>query len=166
MRTSITDDVGPLVVTEYGLSSGTPKAEEASKIWAFPGDVMLRAGVDNEHPFKRPIFTKIIKDAFFMAGTKGKPAAATDKEAVFTSSEYMKPHKKEMLPNMVALACATIHLALDEWSGSEHKKTDYSTTKAEKVYKAAMESLNWLASNCPAAYHHTLHNLYVNVWCV
>ena len=100
------------------------KALKVGMGYAYPSDILVcktcvgtasghaegyvQVAIDGNLPFKRPIFAKVIYEAFFQRGEKGKAALATGKEDVFTSSVYLKPHEKEMIPNIVALACAGV----------------------------------------------------------
>ena len=64
--------------------------------------------IDENSPLKCLHFAKVIYDTFFQCSEKVKAAPATGKEDVFMSLIYLEPREKEMISNIVALACTGV----------------------------------------------------------
>ncbi|KIP01320.1 hypothetical protein PHLGIDRAFT_17278, partial [Phlebiopsis gigantea 11061_1 CR5-6] len=118
-------------------------------------------GVDSNKILDLPILGQVIQKAWFTVDGHGHPSLASQYADLFTSSDYYKPHEKEIPDVMVGMACAGISEALRCWSTGEHKVVSVSTSAAEGQYDTCMHLLAELRETSPVCYHRVKHNLYL-----
>ncbi|GJE95981.1 hypothetical protein PsYK624_121740 [Phanerochaete sordida] len=160
-----------LQATQAKANRETAKLETMAQVnsllqgmaYAYPADPRYPGTVDGSRPFDITLLTHVITNGYFTAGIRTKQALATGKEDAFASSIYLRPHEKEMVPSMVAFGCASIAVALGEWTSGGFVRLGYNSTVAAAEFKTVMKFLSDWKEKRPDWYHTFMHKVYLNV---
>ncbi|KAJ7937927.1 hypothetical protein B0H13DRAFT_1852217 [Mycena leptocephala] len=91
---------------------------------------------------------------------KGKQPYAEKFSAMFKTG----PNGKKVCPKpMVALSCAGLHSAIEDWSSGEQKVTDFEGSRAQDVYETHMAILERVENQKPAQYWALMETIFETV---
>ncbi|KAJ6474942.1 hypothetical protein C8R45DRAFT_1160172 [Mycena sanguinolenta] len=113
---------------------------------------LLHGGPDPAKPYLHKGISDVVSTIF-----KGKNAIAERCSEMFTRNVN---GNYEATPSLVAISCAAIWSALQDWSTGELHATDFDEKRFKDVYRVHRSILEKLKTSKPDQYHRTMEHIF------